>query len=203
MSEINLDNDRQQKLEASQPLESLREKWKEYARQFKKRHPNYSKDYYLAKKTGKGYTMKPNSKQEWIRKTIIDPSERDNRVLIDLEKYGRKQDINIIEIQEKRYSEFMTNNNQLNDSDIDFPETQKIEAKATKKNVVITGKKNKLVKGKPLKAVGHLKKYSIVSVKEFPINSEPDLGCFPQLPLLDLTKFKNIQLLLPKIDAIG
>jgi|GEM_PF-1620602 len=203
MNEINLDNDEQQKLETSQPLESLREKWKEYARQFRERHTHYSKDYYLAQKTGKGYTMKPIAKKDWIRETIIDPSERDNRLLIDVEKYGKMKVVNIHEIQAKHYCDFKAKLDQVNESDIDFSETHKIEAIATKKNVVKTGKKNKLVKGNPLKAVGHLKKYSVVSVKEFPVKSEPDLGYFPQLPLLDVDKFKNIQLLLPEIDATG
>jgi len=193
MSEINLDNDGQQKLETSQPLESLREKWKEYARQFKKRHPHYSENYYLAQKTGKGYTMKPNSKKDWIRETIIDPSERDNRVLIDVEKYGKKKELNIIEIQEKHYREFMANHQQVNDSNIAFPETpkQKVTVNKKKSKVTITDKKNKVVKRKPRKEVGHLKKYSVVSVKEFPVKSEPDLGFYPQLPLLDFGLYKK------------
>ena len=194
MSEINLDNDGQQKLETSQPLESLREKWKEYARQFKKRHPHYSENYYLAQKTGKGYTMKPNSKKDWIRETIIDPSERDNRVLIDVEKYAKKQDLNIIEIQEKHYREFMANHQQVNESNIAFPEMpkQKVKTLKKKRKITIIDKKNKVVKRQPRKAVKHLTKLSDVHVTEFPVKSEPDLGFYPQFPLLDLDKFKNL-----------
>ena len=203
MNEINLDSDEQKKLEDSQQLESLREKRKEKARKFRERRPHYSKDYYLAQHTGKGYTIKSNSKKDWIRETIMDPSERDNRVLIEEEKYGKKKDINILEIQAKHYCDFKAKLDQVNESDIDFSETHKIEAIATKKNVVKTGKKNKLVKEKPLKAVGPMTKSSRVSRKETPVKSEPDLGCFPQLPLLDVAKFKNIQLLLHKIDATG
>ena len=193
MSEINLDNDGQQKLETSQPLESLREKWKELARKFKERRPHYSEEYYLSHRKGKAYKLKPDSNLEWIRETIIDPSKRDNRVLIDVKKYGKKQELNIIEIQEKHYREFMTNHNQLNDSNIDFPETpkQKVTANKKKSKVTITDKKNKVVKRKPRKEVGHLKKYSVVSVKEFPVKSEPNLGFYPQFRLLDVDKFKK------------
>ena len=193
MSKINLTIKELQKLDASQILESIREKRKENARKFKERRPHYSEEYYLAHRKGKVYTIKPNSKQEWIRKTIIDPSKRDNRLLIDLEKYGKKQDANIIEIQEKHYSEFMTNHKQLNDSNIDFPETpkQKMTANKKKSKVTITDKKNKVVKRIPRKEVGHLTKFPGVHVTEFPVKSEPDLGFYPQFRLLDVDKFKK------------
>jgi len=199
MNEINLTSNEQQKLETSQPLESLREKWKDYARIFREMQPHYSKYYDLGQGTGKGYKMKSNPKKEWIRETIIDPSERDNRVLIDVEKYGKMKVVNIHEIQAKHYLDFKAKLDQVIETVIDFPEMhkKKVNANKKKRKVVKTVKKNKLVKEKPLKAVGHLKKYSVVSVKEFPVKSEPDLGCFPQLPLLDIAKFKNIQLLLP------
>jgi len=204
MNEINLDSDEQKKLEASQQLESLREKRKENARKFKERRPHYSEDYYVAHRKVKVYTMKPNFKKEWIRETIIDPSKRDNRVLIDMEKYGKMKVVNIHEIQAKHYRDFKANLDQENESVIDLPKTHNKVAKVNKKKrkVVKTVKKNKLVKGKPLKAVGHSTKYPRFSSSETPVKSEPDLGCFPQLPLLDVDKFKNIQLLLHKIDDI-
>ena len=192
MGKIILAIDELQKLESNQQFESLREKRKEYNRKFRERHPHYSKDYYLGQKTGRGYKMKPNSKKEWIRETIIDPSKRDNRVLIDVEKYGKMKVVNIIEIQAKHYLDFKATLDQENESDMNFSKTHKIEAIATKKNVVKTGKKNKLVKGNPLKALGPMTKSSRVSSKETPVKSEPDLGCFPQLPLLDVDKFKSI-----------
>jgi len=82
----------------------------------------------------------------------------------------------------------------LNDSNIDFPETpkQKVTANKNKSKVTITDKKNKVVKRKPRKEVGHLTKFSGVHVTEFPVKSEPDLGLYPQFPLLDLDKFKNL-----------
>ena len=191
MSKINLAIDELQKLEASQQYESIREKRKELARKFRERYPNYSKDYYLAHRTGKVYSIKSNSKQEWIKETIIDPSKRDNRVLIDLEKYGKKEDSNIIEIQAKHYLDFKSNLNQVNEGVVDFPEMQNKEANANIKNVVKTVKKNKLFKEKPRKAVGHLTTSSGARRDEFPVKSELDLGCFPQFPLLDVDKFKN------------
>jgi len=199
MSEINLTSNEQQKLETSQPLESLREKWKDYARIFREMHPHYSKYYYLGQRTLKGYKMKPNQKKEWIRETIIDPSERDNRVLIDVGKYGKMKVVNIHEMQAKHYIDFKAKLEQKNESVIDLPKTQKKVAKVNKKkrNVVKAVKKEKLVKGRLPKALGHVTKSSRLSRIETPVKSEPDLGYFPQLPLLDLTKFKNIQLLLP------
>ena len=193
MSEINLTSDEQQKLEASQQLESLRKKRKELARKFKERHPHYSKDYYLAHRKGKVYSIKPNSKKEWIRETIIDHSKRDNRVLIDVEKYGKKQDSKIIEIQAKHYRDFKAKLNQVNEGVVDFPETHKQKVKTLKKkrNVTITDKKNNVVTRKPRKAVKHLTKLSGVHVTEFPVKSESDLGFYPQLPLLDLDLFKK------------
>ena len=146
MSEINIIRDEQQKLEASQLPESLMEKQNVFARKFKDRRPGHSKDNYLEHRKGKVYQLKPDSNLEWIRETIIDPSKRDNRVLIDVEKYCKKQDLNIIEIQEKHYREFIANHHQVNEVDVDFPETQNKEANANIKNVVKTVKKNKLVK---------------------------------------------------------
>lgn len=193
MSKINLAIDELQKLEASQQFESIREKRKELARKFRERNPHYSKDHYWAHRTGKVHSIKSNSKQEWIRETVIDPSKRDNRVLIDVEKYAKKQDLNIIEIQEKHYREFMANHQQVNESNIAFPETpkQKVKTLKKKRKVTITDKKNKVVKREPRKAVKHLTKLSGVNVTEFPVKSEPYLGFYPQLPLLDVNKFKN------------
>lgn len=192
MSEINLASDQQQKLEDSQLLEFIREKRKKNAIKFKERRPRYSEDYYLEHRKGKAYKLKPDSNLEWIRETIIDPSKRDNRVLIDVEKYGKKRDANIIEIQEKHYRDFMANHQQVNESVIDFSETPRQKVKTNKKKVTITDKKNKVIKRKPQKAIKHLTKFSGVRFTEFPIKSEPDLGCFPQFLLLDLDRFKNI-----------
>jgi len=193
MSKINLTGDEQQKMEASQQLESLREKRKEYARKFKERYPNYYEDYYLAHRVGKVYTIKPYSKKEWIREPIIDPSKRDNRVLIDVKKYGKKLDANVIEIQEKHYSELKANLHQVNESVIDFSEApkQKVKTHKKKRKVNITDKKNKVVKRKQRKEIVHLKKLPQARVNEFPVKAELDLGCFPQFRLLDVDKFKN------------
>jgi len=194
MSKISLAIDELQKLEASQQFESIREKRKDYARKYREKHPHYSKDYYLAQRTGKVYTMKPNSKREWIRETTFDPSKRDNKELIDLERYGKMKAVNIHELQAKHYCDFKSNLNQVIEGVVDIPKTNKKKGKANKTN--------KMVERKALNAVGHATKSSRVSRKETPLKSEPDLGCFPQLPLLDVDKFKSIQLLLHKIDDI-
>ena len=51
-----------------------------------------------------------------------------------------------------------------------------------------------MVENKTKKAVGHLTKSPGARRDEFPVKSEPDLGFYPQLPLLDVDLFKKFPL---------
>ncbi len=51
--------------------------------------------------------------------------------------------------------------------------------------------KNEWINGKHKKVKDQISK--IPRVSEYPIKAEQDLGCFPQLPLLAIERFKKIQ----------
>jgi hypothetical protein len=188
MSEIDLTTDERKKM--------LHEEWfennKEYEELLTEEESAYSGNLRSAHLPEKARNIEPLLNLEWNRVTAIDPAALDNGALINLKRY-KIPDINIHEIQENHYRDFMENHKQVDEYVMDLPEKKKNRVKADKKErkVVSTVKKEKVVTKKPRKPTEHSIKFLETHRKEIPFISEPDLGCFPQLPLFDFERIKK------------
>ena len=199
MSEIELTTDERKKM--------LHEEWfennKEYEELLTEEESEYLGNLDSTLSPEKAPNTEPLFNFEWIKVAGIDPYAQVNGALINLKRYNKMLDINIPEIQEDHYKDFMENHKQVDEYVMDLPEKKKNRVKADKKKrkvvntvkkekkVINTVKKEKVVTKKNRKPTEHSIKFLETHRKEIPTKAEPDLGYFPQLPLFDFERIKK------------
>jgi len=189
MGEINLTSDERKK--------ALHEEWQnnnqEYENLLKVNNKVSLSILYSTNLQEKVSNFDPISNHDWKSVTIIDPSKDDNCVFINFSGINKRKVVTnefFQAYQNHTSSAYLKDleNKQLANTEVpDENESassnilNEIEYFKDYPEVSLSNKKEKL----------SLKGTLLEQTTEFPVMSEPDLGFFPQLPLLSMDRFKN------------